>query len=84
MGSAPPSPDYGKRLIPVEIDKIAREEPDRVLFYIPRNNQPSQGYDVVTTSIFANAINRMCWWLQSEVGTEPKTIGYVGQSMSWT
>ncbi|KAM0454500.1 hypothetical protein ACHAPV_008371 [Trichoderma viride] len=80
MGSAPPSPDYGKRLIPVEIDKIAREEPDRVLFYIPRNNQPSQGYDVVTTSIFANAINRMCWWLQSEVGTEPKTIGYVGQN----
>ncbi|KAL9485421.1 hypothetical protein ACSS6W_004210 [Trichoderma asperelloides] len=81
MGSAPPSPSYGKRLIPIEIDKIAQDEPDRVLFYTPCNNQPSQGYDVVTTSIFANAINRVCWWLQSEVGTEPKTIGYVGQSM---
>ncbi|KAM0482540.1 hypothetical protein ACHAPX_003059 [Trichoderma viride] len=80
MGSVPPSPAYGKRLIPVEIDKIARDEPDRVLFYLPRNNQPSQGYDVVTTSIFANAINRLCWWLQSEVGAEPKTIGYVGQN----
>lgn len=84
MGSTPPSPAYGKRLVPAEIDKIARDEPDRVLFYTPRNNQPSQGYNEVTASIFANAINRVCWWLQSEVGAEPKTIGYVGQSMSWT
>ncbi|OAA36878.1 Male sterility, NAD-binding protein [Metarhizium rileyi] len=80
MGSMFPSPAYGKRLLPVEIDRIARDEPDRVLFYTPRNNQPSQGYDEVTASLFANAINRVCWWLQSVVGTEPKTIGYIGQN----
>ncbi|KAJ5287132.1 hypothetical protein N7478_002818 [Penicillium angulare] len=82
MGSVTPSPAYGQRLLPVEIDKIARDNPGRVLFYIPRNNQPSQGYQEITTSIFANAINRACWWLESEVGTKatPKTIGYLGQN----
>ncbi|KAJ5087903.1 hypothetical protein N7456_011519 [Penicillium angulare] len=82
MGSVTPTPAYGQRLLPVEIDKIARDDPDRVLFYIPRNNQPSQGYQEITTSIFANAINRVCWWLECEVGTKatPKTIGYLGQN----
>lgn len=86
MGEAPPSPAYGQRLLPVEIDEIARDDPGRVLFYTPRNNQPSQGYEVLTTKIFANAINRVCWWLESEVGTKttPKTIGYLGQSTSFT
>ena len=84
MGSAPPSPCYGQRLLPVEVDKIARDNPGRVLYYTPRNNQPSQGYEAVTTSRFANAVNRVCWWLESEVGTHttPKTIGYLGQSTS--
>lgn len=84
MGSVPPPPSYGQRLLPVEIDKIALDDPDRVLYYTPRNNQPSQGYEVVTTSRFANAVNRVCWWLESEVGTHttPKTIGYLGQSTS--
>lgn len=86
MGSIHPSPSYGQRLLPVVIDDAARDEPDRVIFYVPRNNQPSQGYEVVTVSIFSNAINRLCWWLESQLGsqTAPKTIGYIGQSKSST
>ncbi|KAF5261273.1 hypothetical protein FOXYS1_8018, partial [Fusarium oxysporum] len=54
MGSISHLPAYGYRLLPVVIDEIARDGPDRVLFYTPRNGQPSQGYDEVNTKIFAN------------------------------
>ncbi|KAH6999173.1 hypothetical protein BKA56DRAFT_469848 [Ilyonectria sp. MPI-CAGE-AT-0026] len=82
MGSIPASPGYGHRLLPVVIDDAARNEPDRVLFYTPRNNQPSQGYEVVTARTFANSINRLSWWLESQLGSDiqSKTIGYIGQN----
>lgn len=82
MGSITRIPDYGRRLLPALVDDIARDEPDRVLFSTPRNNQPSIGYDIVTAKTFANSVNRLCWWLESHVGvnTEPKTVGYIGQS----
>jgi hypothetical protein len=82
MGSISHLPAYGHRLLPVVIDEIARDEPDRVLFYTPRNGQPSQGYDEVTTKIFANSINRLCGWLYSQLGSpsSSKTIAYIGQS----
>ncbi|KAF5979584.1 nonribosomal peptide synthetase MxcG (component of the myxochelin iron transport regulon) [Fusarium bulbicola] len=82
MGSIAHLPAYGHRLLPVVIDEIARDEPDRVLFYTPHNGQPSQGYDEVTTKIFANSINRLCGWLDSQLGspTVSKTIAYIGQN----
>lgn len=82
MGSISHLPAYGHRLLPVVIDEIARDEPDRVLFYTPRNGQPSQGYDEVTTKIFANSINRLCGWLDSQLGSSKvsRTIAYIGQS----
>ncbi|ENH73619.1 Linear gramicidin synthase subunit D [Fusarium oxysporum f. sp. cubense race 1] len=82
MGSISHLPAYGHRLLPVVIDEIARDEPDGVLFYTPRNGQPSQGYDEVTTKIFANSINRLCGWLDSQLGSPagPKTIAYIGQN----
>ena len=84
MGSISVLPDYGHRLLPVVIDDAARDEPDRVLFNTPSNNQPAQGYEVVTAKIFANSINRLCWWLQSQLGSQSalKTIGYIGASKS--
>jgi hypothetical protein len=82
MGSISHLPAYGHRLLPVVIDEIARDGPDRVLFYTPRNGQPSQGYDEVNTKIFANSINRLCGWLDSQLGSPagPRTIAYIGQS----
>lgn len=80
MGSLAPTPAYGQRLLPAEIDKIARERPDRVLFYLPRNNKPSDGYEEISAARFANAVNRTCWWLKSELGQKPRTFAYIGQS----
>ncbi|RYP75270.1 hypothetical protein DL771_002490 [Monosporascus sp. 5C6A] len=60
-------PPYGQRLLPTVIDDAARIEPYRVLFYNPRNNDPSQGYDQVTTKIFANAINKLCGCVDAHV-----------------
>ena len=72
---------YGQRLLPTVIDDAAQNEHDRVLFYNPRENDPRQGYDQVTTKIFANAINRSCAWLESTLGATPKTFAYVASSM---
>ncbi|CAG7922423.1 unnamed protein product [Penicillium olsonii] len=80
MGSTSAVPDYGRRLLPVVVDEAARDEPERVLFYTPRDNQPSQGYQFVTARTFANSVNRVCWWFESQVAiqNEIKTIGYMG------
>ena len=82
MGSTSAVPDYGRRLLPVVVDEAARDEPQRVLFYTPRDNRPSQGYQVVTARTFANSVNRVCWWFESQVAiqNETKTIGYIGPS----
>ncbi|KAI1375112.1 hypothetical protein F4677DRAFT_460945 [Hypoxylon crocopeplum] len=74
--------NFGQRLLPTVIDDAAQNEPDRVLFCIPRNNNPCQGYDDVTAKIFGNSINRLCWWLESKLGspTTPKTFGYVASN----
>lgn len=78
----PAAPDYGHRLMPVTVDETAQNDPDRVYFYIPRNNESSQGFETVTAKAFANAINRLCWWIEShfEAGSKVETIGYVGQN----
>lgn len=82
MGSITRIPDYGRRLLPALVDDTARDEPNRVLFSTPRDNQPSTGYDAITAKTFANSVNRLCWWLETHVSAnkEPKTIGYIGQS----
>ncbi|KAF4339189.1 Linear gramicidin synthase subunit D [Fusarium beomiforme] len=82
MGSISPSPAYGHRLLPVVIDETARDEPDRVLFYTPRNGLPSQGYDKITTRIFSNSVNRLCAWFDLHLGSQtgPRTIAYIGQN----
>jgi hypothetical protein len=65
----------------VTIDQIAAETPDRAWGSIPRSNNLSDGYRDVTFSEFANAINRLSWFLESHLGQDRpkfKTVAYMG------
>jgi hypothetical protein len=81
MGSYTPTPDYGRRLLPVLIDEIARDDPDRACFSLPRTDSDlSQGYEDVTYATFANAINQLAWLIERTFGRSDKfdAIAYLG------
>lgn len=74
------TPPYGQRLIPVEIDRQAKETPDRLLFSVPISNKFEDGFTHITVAAYANAINRASWWIESTLG-KSKTfdaVGYLG------
>ncbi len=81
MGSHIATPDYGRRLLPVLIDEIATENPDRAAFSIPRTDADLfQGYVDITYATFANAINQLAWLIESRLGRSERfdAIAYLG------
>lgn len=82
--TASPSPgECGKRLLPVIIDQLAHEDPDRPWGSIPRNDYDlSQGYTDISYAAFANAINKLAWMVEKSVGRSDhfETIAYLGTS----
>lgn len=72
--------DAGRRLIPHVVDELAREEPDRVLYEFPTDNDVTLGFTKVTARRYANAVNRAAWLLHNELGRGQgfPTIGYTG------
>ncbi|KAF2146409.1 uncharacterized protein K452DRAFT_264205 [Aplosporella prunicola CBS 121167] len=76
----PVSKEYGRRLIPTIVDELAQEEPDRAVYSIPHSQDVSEGFRDISASVFANAINRTAWWLESEFGrgSNFETVGYIG------
>src|ERR1700733_1495751 len=71
----------GQRLLHVTIDQIAAEAPDRAWASIPKSNNISDGYRDVSFAEFANAINRLSWFLESHLGPDRpkfKTLAYMG------
>lgn len=45
-------PEYGKRIFPVYLDELARHEPARVMFSIPRSPRFSDGVSDVNVAAF--------------------------------
>ncbi len=72
--------EYGRRLVPVIIDEAARDTPDRTYAAIPRSSDLSEGFQDITYKRFANAINRVSFWLDSQFGKSdaPETFAYAG------
>jgi acyl-coenzyme A synthetase/AMP-(fatty) acid ligase len=63
------TPEYGTRLLPSLIDKIATSTPDRVYASIPKDDTDiSQGFKNITYADFAQAINALSWWLDETLG----------------
>ncbi|KAI8625476.1 hypothetical protein F5Y19DRAFT_489620 [Xylariaceae sp. FL1651] len=76
------NPIYGRRLVPSTIDEIARTEPLREAFQIPRSDQPSDGWSIVTFKNYSNAVNLCAHTIVKSCGTAPArsfpTLAYIG------
>lgn len=75
-------PDYGHRLLPSLVDQYAVERPDETLYVMPKSSDFADGVKAITYKIFANAVNRAAWWLESKIGRGEnfETIAYLGPS----
>jgi hypothetical protein len=71
----------GRRLLHVTIDEISAKTPQRIWGSIPRSADLSDGYRDISYRTFANAINRLSWFLELKVGKSAtfETVTYVGK-----
>jgi len=63
-----PPAQCGERLLPVVIDEVARDDPDRTFISVPRSSTAAEGYVDISFKKFAAAVNRGAWWLEDHVG----------------
>lgn len=75
-----PPPNCGRRLIPTLIDDLATHDPERVLFSIPRTTSIEDGFEDITISVLARAINNCAWWIERTLQRSEnfETLNYVG------
>ena len=81
MGSYTPEPDYGRRLLPVTIDEIARDEPEKIWASLPYSDDDlARGYEDITFGTFANAVNTLAWRIEKDFGKgkDFPTVAYLG------
>ena len=74
------SPQIGRRLLPVELDRIAKTDPERAYFSRPRNpTNLADGFEDISYHRVANAVNRTAHCLQTGLGKPNNfdTIAYL-------
>ena len=78
--SSTSSDAIGHRLLHVTIDEIAVNSPDRIWAAIPKSTTLSDGYRDISFAAFANAINRLAWFLESKLGRSKsfEAVAYIG------
>ena len=71
---------YGKRLIPKIIDDLAAAEPNRTVFSLSSLVHGSIELRHISAMTFAQAIDRVAWWLRDQVGTPDaiQPVAYIG------
>ncbi|TKA77269.1 hypothetical protein B0A49_03507, partial [Cryomyces minteri] len=71
------------RILPLIVDKYAREQPNKPWASIQKSTNPSDGFQDVTYAAFANAINRAAWFVDSTLGKCQDsifdTVSYMGK-----
>ncbi|KAF3767061.1 acetyl-CoA synthetase-like protein [Cryphonectria parasitica EP155] len=73
--------DCGRRLLPAYIDQRAREEPNSPWCSLPIDDYDlSKGFEDISIGRFANAINKLAWFIDSTIGksTSFETVAYLG------
>lgn len=71
----------GKRLVPSVIDEIALREPNKPWGSMPVDSADlSKGWTDISYAAFANAINRVAWWIEDHVGRSSnfEPVAYFG------
>jgi hypothetical protein len=74
---------YGRNALANLFDVRAKEpsSSQRPFAHVLKTPNPADGFDIVTFSSMANAINRASWWLVNEVGlADGEVFGYMGPS----
>lgn len=73
---------YGRNALPNMFDAKAKEQPSaRPYAYVLKTPNPADGFEKVTYTMLANAVNRASWWLVNEVAVaEGEVFGYMGPS----
>lgn len=71
---------YGRRLIPQIMDSLAAREPGRIVFSLTTAKDGSLGCREVSAKTFTQAVDRLAWWIKSQVGISSsiKPVGYIG------
>lgn len=71
---------YGERLLPQVIDAYAKSDPERIYAMVPRSADVTQGFRKITMKELANAVNRIAWWIDREIGHSDnfETLAYMG------
>ena len=74
------TPDYGKRLLPVELDRIAEENPSRVFASVPITSDVNDGFHDVSFLEIANGVNGFAYLLEKIHGCSKtfETLTYIG------
>lgn len=63
------SSDCGARLIPHELDRLAKADPQGAVCAIPQDQfDVKKGFEDITYSRLANAVNKVAWWLDQTLG----------------
>lgn len=73
--------DCGRRLLPAVVDQRARDEPDSPWCSLPVDDYDlSKGFEDISMFRFANAINRLAWFIKEQIGTSStfETVAYLG------
>jgi hypothetical protein len=79
--------EYGRRLIPQILDRLALAAPDRVIYSVASfpNDQPS--FRDITAREFTKAVDKTAWWLQRQLheangdaisSSKIQALGYIG------
>lgn len=72
--------DAEHRLVPHQIDDLARDDPERVVYELAETVDVNKPFQKVTAKQYANAINRAASWLEKTLGKREgfPTVGYLG------
>jgi len=75
-----PGPNYGRRLLPVELDRIAEESPSRVFASVPITSNVNDGFRDVSFRDIANGVNGFAHFLENRYGrgNNFETLSYIG------
>lgn len=76
---------WGERLLPQILDDEAVKDPDRLIGIMAKSEDISQGFDRLTASQLAHAVNYLASWIDARVEksqgqSSPIVIGYIGIS----
>jgi hypothetical protein len=81
MGSYNPILEFGPRLLPVNVDYVAQNDPKRVFASLPFSDDDlSKGCEDITYDIYAEAISKVAYFIERSFGCGERTptIAYPG------